>query len=78
MKKKKVTPLPEMTLRPAERRARQRRMTKMHAGTNPLTKRQVRRLPSRATPSKASARKEARRLRRYARQQGVTVRELLG
>lgn len=68
MKKiKQKTAFPEMTLTPSDRRKRAKRMSAITTGNNPLTARMIRRLPSRPIPSKHSARKEMRQLKRYER-----------
>lgn len=67
MKKKKLMPFPEMALNPSDRRKRARLMASISIGSNALTARQIRRLPSRPIPSKRSARQEKRLLKRYAR-----------
>lgn len=76
-KHKTVVRCPELTLRPAERRRRARLMAAMTVGTNRLSGRQIRRLPSRSEPSKHSSRQERRQMKRYARKQGLSVGELL-
>lgn len=65
---------PELSLRKSLRRIRARRMALKGAGSNPLTKRQIRRLPSRETPS--AKRKERRMLRRVLKRQGLTMADL--
>jgi hypothetical protein len=74
MLRSKFTPCPELTLKPAERRKRYRRMERMAAGGNALTKRQLRRLPNRDTPS--AKRKERKMLKRVLKRQGLTMADL--
>jgi hypothetical protein len=75
MKRKTAVPCPELTLPASERRKRAKRMAAITTGCNDLTKRQIRRLPSRAVHSKHSARKEKRQMRRYMRKNGLTRRD---
>ena len=67
---------PELTLPPKERRNRYRQMAAITAGCNPITKRQLRRLPSR--PTKAGRQKEKWLMRRYMKKQGLTLEDLRG
>lgn len=61
----------EMTLPACERRQRNKRMARIVTGSNPPTKRQIRRLPSN------TKRKARRALKRILRKQNLTMAEVV-